>query len=294
MYEVWPAQRAVLATWQGTAQVAAAALLILLGLRWVWLRVSGRFTQDATRTTYQPAHKNASIALIPFLILLVYVLWPRVNLLMASILLIAAICLSLALMLRTLVPDKWQWVLTWIVPIALVVITLAAYLLTVGRTVGAADTFEFQVVAPTLGIAHPTGYPLLILIGKLFSLIPVGLVAWRVNLVSVAFAAVTTLLLYFCLLRLTGQRAVSALAALCLAFSRVFWSQAVEAEAYPLNAAFVAAILPSLVGQLGNLSNGKGWLFALAAVYGLSFTNHLTMVILAPAIVLGVLLADRA
>ena len=50
--EVWPAQWAVLATWQGTAQVAAAATLILLGLRWVWLRVSGRFTQDTTRTTH--------------------------------------------------------------------------------------------------------------------------------------------------------------------------------------------------------------------------------------------------
>ena len=109
-------------------------------------------------------------------------------------------------------------------------------------------------MAPTLGIAHPTGYPLLILIGKLFSLIPVGLGAvTRINLVSVAFAAVTTLLLYFCLLRLTGQRAIAALAALCLALSRVFWSQAVEAETYPLNAAFVAAILLLLVGPLERL-----------------------------------------
>ena len=75
MYEVWPAQRAVLATWQGTAQVAAAALLIVLGLRWIGLRVTRRFS-------LQPA-QSLSIALIPFLILLVYVLWPRVNLLMA-------------------------------------------------------------------------------------------------------------------------------------------------------------------------------------------------------------------
>jgi hypothetical protein len=293
MFEIWPAQWTVLATWQGTAQIAGAATLILLGLRWVWLWVSARFTQHATRTTPQLPRTSATIAFLPFLILLVYILWPRVNLLMAGILAFAAVCLSLALTLRSLVPDKWQWVFVGIVPGALVVFALTAYLLTVGQTVGAADTFEFQVVAPTLGIAHPTGYPLLILIGKLFSLIPVGLVAWRVNLVSVAFAAMTALLLYFCLLHLTNQRAVSALAALCLAFSRVFWSQAVEAEAYPLNAAFVAAILLLLVGQVGNLSYPKRWLFALAAVYGLSFTNHLTMVILAPAILLGVLLARQ-
>ena len=36
-----------------------------------------------------------------------------------------------------------------------------------GRTVGSADTFEFQVIAPQLGIAHPTGYPLYLILGKL-------------------------------------------------------------------------------------------------------------------------------
>ena len=55
---------------------------------------------------------------------------------------------------------------------------LALYLRTLGPTVGQADTFEFQVIAPTWGVAHPTGYPLYILCGKLFSLLPLGSVAW--------------------------------------------------------------------------------------------------------------------
>ncbi|MEM7127737.1 MAG: DUF2723 domain-containing protein [Chloroflexota bacterium] len=55
------------------------------------------------------------------------------------------------------------------------------------------DTLEFQVVVPTLGIAHPTGYPLYTLVGALWSrvLFPVGNWAWRMNLFSAVMAAIT-------------------------------------------------------------------------------------------------------
>ena len=278
-FELWPS-RAALATWPGAGGAAAIAMLIALGLGWVLSRFAQRLGILPT------LH---STALLPFSFLISYLFWPDVNLLMAGILLIGAMGLSLALVLRALVPDERRWLIRLALLVALVVVVLAAYLRTMGQTVGAADTFEFQVVAPTLGIAHPTGYPLFILIGKLFSLIPIGSVAWRVNLVSVTFATATATLLYFLLARLTGQRAVAALAALCLASSRVFWSQAVVAEVYPLNAAFATAILFMLiVGQDAGSSTRRRWLCALAALYGLSLTHHLTMVILAPAIALGV------
>jgi hypothetical protein len=283
---MWPAHTAVLATRPGILGSAAAVALLALGLRWLWLGLAGRFanTQPA-----HSAHRTLSTFLFPFLLLLVYIFWPQVSLLTAAILLFGAAGLSLALALRALErPERWHaW--RWVIPLTLATLVLAAYLRTVGQTVGAADTFEIQVVAPTLGIVHPTGYPLLVLIGKLFSLIPIGLVAWRVNLVSVACATVATVLLYFSLARLTGQRAISALAAACLAFSHVFWSQAVEAEVYALNAAFIAAILLLLVGQVDTSAHApRRWLFALAALCGLSLTNHLTAVIIGPAVVLGV------
>ena len=72
--------------------------------------------------------------------------------------------------------------------LVLVAGVFALYLLTLGTHVGRADTFEFQVVMPQLGIAHPTGYPLFILIGKVFSLLPLGSMAFRVNLLSAIFA----------------------------------------------------------------------------------------------------------
>jgi hypothetical protein len=64
------------------------------------------------------------------------------------------------------------------------------------------DSLEFQLVIYQLGIAHPTGYPFYILLGKLFTLLPVGNVAYRVNLMSAVFGALTVALLYLLILRL--------------------------------------------------------------------------------------------
>ena len=52
------------------------------------------------------------------------------------------------------------------------------------------DSLEFQVVGPTLGIAHPTGYPLYTLLGALWTrLLPWGTWAGRMNLMSAVAAA---------------------------------------------------------------------------------------------------------
>src|SRR5688572_33448599 len=61
---------------------------------------------------------------------------------------------------------------------------LATYVATLYRTVPGGDSGELTLVAATLGVAHPPGYPLFTLLGKLFSLIPLGTVAWRINLLS--------------------------------------------------------------------------------------------------------------
>jgi Protein O-mannosyl-transferase TMEM260-like len=280
-FELWPAQ-AALATWPGAASVVAATTFLAWGLHWLELRASRRFSLS-----------QYLVSPLPLLLLALYVFWPRVDLLAAGVLFGGTAGLILALFLLRQTDAERSKRLEGAAPAALAIVVLAVYLRTMGQTVGTADTFEFQVIAPILGgPAHPTGYPLLTLIGKLFSLIPIGAMAWRVNLVSVVFAALAVACTYFSLVRLTGQRGVSALAALALAFSRVFWSQAVQVEVYPLNATFVTALLWLLIIGLNNASvNGRRWLCALAAVYGLSFTNHLTMALMAPAIALGVLSA---
>jgi len=177
--------------------------------------------------------------------------------------------------------------------------TFGLYLRTLGRAVGEADTFEFQVVAPALGIAHPTGYPLYILLGKLFSMLPFGSVAWRVNLTSAVAATGAVLCLYVLLERAGAQSMVGTeahrgvvafLVALTLAFSRLLWSQAVVAEVYALNLLFVAALL-ALATVLLEGRGSRRTVGGLAFLAGLALTHHLTILLFLPAVGLALLLA---
>lgn len=174
-----------------------------------------------------------------------------------------------------------------LVALALLCLPFLVYLLTLSPSLGEADSFEFQVTASRLGVAHPTGYPLYILLGRLFIFLPVGDVAYRVNLVSPVFAALAVALVYLLVVRLTGRRAAALIAALCFAWSRTLWSQAVIAEVYVLNAFFVALMLYLLLASdQAPVPPRRGW---LPFLYGLSLTNHLTMILLAPALAVALL-----
>ncbi len=159
------------------------------------------------------------------------------------------------------------------------------------------DSLEFQLITYRLGIAHPTGYPLYTLLGKLFTLIPLGDVAYRVNLMSAFFGALTVALLYLTLELALKLRVPALLGALVFAVSPVFWSQAVIAEVYTLNSAFVALVLFLLLRWqeiVERGESGEGTLRALALVYGLSHTHHRSMLLLAPAMVIFIWIVDRS
>src|SRR3989337_3601938 len=75
-------------------------------------------------------------------------------------------------------------------------VAFAVYLRTLAPTVMWYDMGEFATAAYVLGIAHNTGYPLYILLGKLFTLLPVGDIAYRVNLMSAVFASLTVAVIF--------------------------------------------------------------------------------------------------
>jgi len=220
----------------------------------------------------------------PLLLLpLAYVLAPRPVPLAGLVLLLGGLALAVLLVAAEKdLSSRSRWALGGV----LVLVVFGLYLRTLGRAVGEADTFEFQVLAPALGIAHPTGYPLYILLGKLFTLLPVGSMAWRVNLTSAVFTTTAVFLLYRTLERSGREPIVALLAALALAFSPLLWSQAVVAEVYGLNLLFVAAVL-ALLADLLLRRAGRHGVYALAFLLGLSLTNHLTMVLLLPSVALA-------
>jgi hypothetical protein len=144
--------------------------------------------------------------------------------------------------------------LDWLVGVGVALAALGLYISTLAPTVLEADAGEFQFVPWLPGIAHPTGYPLYILLGWLWThLLPVGEVAWRMNLLSALFAAITVGLTYAVARRLLdttwpgtpnpARMSAAALAAGIFTVTPTFWSQAIIAEVYALHALFVATIL---------------------------------------------------
>src|SRR5512147_2088486 len=117
--------------------------------------------------------------------------------------------------------------------------SFALYLSTLAPTVTFWDSGELIAASCGLGISHQPGYPLFALAGKLFSLIPLGSAAYRLNLLSATFSALGVFIVYLVLLEINPSPAASsaalcALAAAVLAVVRTYWSQAVVTEVYAL------------------------------------------------------------
>ncbi len=167
-------------------------------------------------------------------------------------------------------------------------LALAVYLKTLALTVTGEDSGELIAAAATLGIPHPTGYPLWCLLGFAFTkIIPFGGVALRVNCMSAFFGATTVFVVILIVIRLTRSHLAGLGGGLSLAFSREFWEQSVIAEVYQLNAFFFALCILLLL--LWRESRRDRWLLWFALMYGLSLTNHSTMAMLGPVFALYVL-----
>lgn len=162
-------------------------------------------------------------------------------------------------------------------------VTLLIYIQTLAPGLVKADGGELQFVLPNLGVAHPTGYPLYTLLGWLWiQIIPLGTIAWRVNLLSAVCGAFAVALVYGSVYRLTKRPLPSLAGAFIFAFSPVFWALCSTTEVYALHATFVAAVLNLLLVWRDAQRHRFRILVLLALVYGLSLSHHRTMLLLAP------------
>jgi hypothetical protein len=149
---------------------------------------------------------------------------------------------------KTVGTRAWEKAGDAVLAVALAAGSLALYVSTLAPSVATLfdDSLEFPLVVHRLAIAHPTGYPLYTLLGKLFTLVrapgPEG-TAWAVNLLSAVAGALTVSLVYLIIRQFIRRRLPALLGAGALAVSPVFWSQATIAEVYTLNSAFVALLL---------------------------------------------------
>lgn len=171
--------------------------------------------------------------------------------------------------LNTAIGPQWG---PWLVFFA----SVAAYLPTLGPGLGPIDSGELAVVCQTLGIAHPTGYPLYTLLGRLWAMaFPWGELAWRLNLLSALMMAASASMLFRLLGRLRIRTEAALAGSLAYAFSPVIWSQAVFLEVYALTAMWSVAVLWLAVAYRQDGRPRQIMLIAFLA--GLGMGNHLSL-----------------
>ncbi len=155
-------------------------------------------------------------------------------------------------------PEKFDKTNAFVAGLVLL-ISFIVYALTVQKSIPFWDCGEFIACAYILGIPHPPGTPLFMLIGRIFSIIPfVEDISYRINYISVISSAITAMFSYLLTVRIVGyffgdekDQPLNRLIAyvggfaggLFVAFSRTNWSNAVEAEVYGLALALTVMIV---------------------------------------------------
>lgn len=192
---------------------------------------------------------------------------------------------------------------------ALALFALLVYARTLAPSFSTMDSGELAATTATLGIAHPTGYPLFTLLGYAFSRLPLGsfTVIQKLNLLSALYCAGAVYGFYhaFRLLLIPPRSASSVrnvppadtalaagIAAATFAFSRTFWAQAVSIEVYSLHLLLISLILWTMLRATRD-PESRPKLFLAAFVFGLAFTNHLSTFFLVPGVLYFYFAAQR-
>jgi hypothetical protein len=197
---------------------------------------------------------------------------------------------------------------------AVAAVVLAVFVLTLAPTVTFWDAGEFIAAAKTLGIPHPPGTPLFVMIAHVWAkLLPIGEFALRTNLLSAVLSAAAAGLFFLVAhetvrLFATGQDARSArvltllgsgAAALLGAFSFTNWQNSNETEVYTIATFTIAAMSWSahLWRRARGTPRAPRLLLLIVYLAGISIGNHLLALLAGPAIVMflvSTLLSDPA
>ncbi len=181
------------------------------------------------------------------------------------------------------------------------------YILTLSPTVNFIDSGELITVCHKLGIAHPTGYPLYTLLGRLFSFFPSGNGAVRINYMSSIFASLCGIFIYFAVLTIISilrkstdihinEIIVAYVSGLFTCFSLTLWQQAVVTEVYSLTAFIFSFLILIIFIWYSRISENKKADILLAVFFyflGLGFGNHLSLVHIVPATIFFLLSARK-
>ncbi|MEP0861098.1 MAG: DUF2723 domain-containing protein [Ignavibacterium sp.] len=193
------------------------------------------------------------------------------------------------------------------------------YLFTLAPSIIQIDSGELAAVQATLGIAHPTGYPLFTMLGYLFSLIPLPFTKiYQLNLLAALYTSASVGLFTFTakllldnlnafnIVKLQKSKKknklnpkdesselnenkkiiFSVIAGLILAFSKTFWFQSTSVEVYSLHLLLISLIifllLKAFVKNSVNTFSIRNYWIVFALGLALGFSNHMTTLLILP------------
>jgi len=196
----------------------------------------------------------------------------------------------------------WFAILSVVVPFAVSMLTLAP-------SVTFFDSGEFLTATASLGSAHSPGYPLFLMFAKPFTWIPLGNIAFRINMATAFSAAMACLGVYFLVVFLLKDeqlvddrrfsdfavRASGFAAACTFSFTPRLWLQSNHDKPYPLLAFLTAVIFYLLLKWRDHYKAGDerpAYVYVCTFLAGMAMGLHQTVVLLLPAWFLLIVLAD--
>ena len=159
-------------------------------------------------------------------------------------------------------------------------VSSALYGYTMAPDVYVSDFAEFQYLPAKLGVPHPNGFPLFVLVGWAWSHLPWGTLAWRMNLLAVltgALAVGATSALAYLMQKRLSQALITGL---LLAITPTLWKYSVAAERYGLNLSLICGAIGC--AWLASRSPRLRWIALSAGLFSLALTTHPTSAVLAP------------
>jgi hypothetical protein len=176
-------------------------------------------------------------------------------------------------------------------PLLCFAISFSVYLRTMLPGLGGyGDSSKLQFIGRIVGLPHPTGFPLYVLVNALFSRLPWGTLAWRVNFMSVFFGALTVTAVCTIVSRLTKNPLAALIVSLIFAFSFTFWSVCLVAEVYTFTFFLISLTAYCLIRWRETMH--RAWFYLACLVYALSF-NHPMVILLIPSFLFIVFATDR-
>ena len=152
------------------------------------------------------------------------------------------------------------------------IIPLILYILTLQQKIITGESSWFTLSIPKMEILKPPGYPIYSLLVKVFTLIPFGDVAYKINLFSALLGAFTILILFFTIYQLLKDDIISLASSLILAFIYPFWLASSTIGTDSINLCFISLAIYAAIRYSDKLNKKNLYIFFFC--FGLSLTNN--------------------